>query len=203
MTDPTPPTGSWGTCSLCGDAVPPGATSCPTCGNPGAVSTPQEFRKLPRQTRWWMRFVRALRVVVIVGLVVALGYAMVSATLSGPPSVNDPLTTTGAYLITPANNTYLSGEITGEDYVVGNYTVMNPIGLDVVFAIYNSTEYAIFAEHQNASALYYDGPAQTGRIIFAAPYTDTFYLVFSNPYPTGPQVLIYAQTNYESNVVID
>jgi hypothetical protein len=203
MVDSPPPSGTWGTCSLCGDASPNGAASCPTCGNPVAVSTAQQFRQLPRQTRWWMRFVRTLRIVVVVGVIGALAYAMVSATLSGPPSVNDPLTTTGSYLITPANNTYLSGEITGEDYVVGNYTVMNPIGLDIVFAIYNSTEYAVFAEHLNASALYFAGPAESGQIIFAAPYTDTFYLVFSNPYVNGPQLLIYADTSYESNVVID
>ncbi len=150
-----------------------------------------------------MRSLRVLRVVVIVGVVAALAYAMLSATLSGPPSVNDPLTTAGTYLITPSNNTYLSGEITGEDFVVGNYTVVNPIGSQVAFAIYNSTEYTSFAEHLSATPLYSDGLASAGRIIFAAPYTDTFYLVFSNPYSNGPQLLIYAETNYESNVVID
>ena len=63
---------------------------------------------------------------------------------------------------------------------------------------------ARFAASENATASESKAPAQSGPIVFAAPYTDTFYLVFTNPYPasSGLKVTVYAATQYEPNVVI-
>jgi hypothetical protein len=139
-----------------------------------------------------------------VGVVFALAYAIISPTISGPPSVSDPLTTQATYVIGPGNSSYLGGAITGEDYVVGNYTVVNPAGASIGMAIYNSSDFARYLNGQPTKAAWTVPPQPTGRIVFAAPYTDQFYFVFTNPYggATGIVEHVYVVTNYQSNVLV-
>jgi hypothetical protein len=142
--------------------------------------------------------------VLVVAVVVGLTYVMVGAVWSGPPSYADPLTTRGSYTIAPGSFAYLSGSITGEDYIVGNYTVVTPAGTNVSFQVYNQSEFVAFVHHQPASAQLSLSPPGGGRIVFAAPYTDTFYFVWANPFPasSGITLSVYAVTNYETNVVL-
>jgi len=146
--------------------------------------------------------VAILRVAVIVAAVAGLSYAIISAVVTGPPVVSDPLSTTATLLVPPGNFTFLGGLITGEDFVVGNFTVVNPIGTLVGFSVYNSTEFSVLVQHLPATPSLFLSPQTSGRIVFAAPYTDTFYLVWSNPYApvTGLSVSVYVTTTYETNV---
>lgn len=149
-----------------------------------------------------MRFLRVARALIVVGVVIALVYATASAVLSGAPVLADPLTTHGAFEVGPGNFSVLSGAITGEDYVEGNYTVMNPPGGLIGFVVYNTSEFAAFHVGASVANQSWVGPSSAGRIVFDAPYTDTFYLVFESPYPatSSLQLLVYVETNYESNV---
>ncbi len=151
-----------------------------------------------------MRFLQILRVGVVVGVALGLAYAITSAVWSGPPSIPDPLTTQGTLSVGAGNFSYLSGWITGEDYVDGNFTVVHPLGVPIDFAVYNSTEFSRFANHETAASIWSTSNQSTARIIFAAPYTDVFYLVFQNPYPvsSGINVAVYEVTSYQTNVVI-
>jgi hypothetical protein len=144
------------------------------------------------------------RAALVVGVALGLAYALVSAVWSGPPTFADPLTTTGTYTLGPGNFTYLSGWITGEDYIDGNYTVTNPVGTQLVFQVYNSSGFTAFFHHEPAMPQWNQTGSDQGAIVFSAPYTDTFFLVFENPYqPTsGITMTIYIATNYQSNVVI-
>lgn len=139
-------------------------------------------------------------VVVIVGLAWAIG----SAVYTGPPVYSDPLTTQGSYHLAPGHFTFLSGAITGEDYIVGNYTVTDPVGAAVVFQVFNSTSFQAFDAGKPATPQWSVAGEPSGRIVFAAPYTDTFYFVFQNPYEStsGINETLYASTAYQSNVVI-
>lgn len=193
----------WKTCRVCGDAVPPEAAQCPTCGAPGALA-PSEVAGLPRRTRWRVVSTRGLRALVVVAVVVGIGYFLISAVWTGPASFPDPLTTQGSYTLAAGRYVALVGDITGEDYIVGNYSVQFPPGTLLGFAVYNSTEFSAFRAGANATASWTIAPQTTGRIVFAAPYTDSFALVFTNPYPasSGISVTFYETTTYESNVVI-
>ena len=194
---------SWGTCTLCGDAFPPGATSCPTCGY-GRSVTDGSAQALPRRERWRLRSVQSLRVAIVVGVVGFLAYLLVSAVASGPTTYADPLTDATSYTIAPGTFAVLSGAITGEDYVVGNFSVTNPAGAQVTLLVMNDSEYAAFLQHQSETPLQTFPPSSSSRIVFAAPYTDTFHFVFENLYPasSGLDLSVYVVTNYESNVVL-
>ncbi|MCI4362028.1 MAG: hypothetical protein L3J77_02395 [Thermoplasmata archaeon] len=193
----------WGSCAFCGEAFPPTAPSCPTCGaslavRPGAVAA------LPKRKRQWYGLVRSLRLLIVVVVILGLGWATLSAALTGPPTYTDPLTTAGWHTVGAGNYTYLSGAISGEDYIAGNYTVENPPGAPLTFEVFNSTSFAAFATHSAAQPILIVNSSST-RIVFAAPYTDTFYLVFVNNFApsTNINLQVFVTTNYESNVVLD
>ena len=197
------PAGAWRTCRVCGGAVPAEERVCPTCGQTTSVPTDQ-IAQLPRGPRRRVRAVQLARSAIVIAVAVGLAYALISAVWSGPPTFADPLTTRGTYTIAPGNFTYLSGWITGEDYIDGNYTVLSPVGTQLVFQVYNTTGFVNYVHHRAAMPQWNQtGPDKSG-IVFAAPYTDTFYLVFANPYiPTsGITLTVYIATNYQSNVVI-
>ena len=155
-----------------------------------------------RRTR--LRWLKSLRSLIVIGVVGAIALAIAIPVLSGPPVLPDPLTLAGVYSVGPGNITYFGGAITGEDYIVGNYTVVNPFGASVGVSVYNSTEFASLAHTGVATPAWSATPLPNGRIIFAAPYTDTFWFVFANPYPpsSGIALHVYVTTNYETNVVI-
>jgi hypothetical protein len=194
---------AWRTCSVCGGAVPAGPSDCPTCGQRKTVPT-AAIGSLPRRQRRRVRATQIFRSLIVVAVVVGIAYAILSAVLAGPPVYSDPLTTKGTYSVAPGNYTVLSGWITGEDYVDGNFTILDPVGTTLVFQVFNSTGFAAWVHHQPATPQWTTNGTGSGAIVFAAPYTDLFYLVFENPYePTsGIQETIYIATNYQSNVVI-
>jgi len=196
-------TTGWRTCRVCGGAVPAGDAVCPTCGQVGAVAI-ASIPSLPPRTRRRLRLAQLFRSLIVVGVVVGITYAIVGAVLTGPPTFADPLTTRGTYSIAPGNYTVLSGAITGEDYIDGNYTILDPVGTEILIQVYNSTSFASFVRHLPATPQYSSTEPDRGAIVFPAPYTDTFYLVFQNPYqPTsGIDQTIYIVTNYQSNVII-
>jgi len=205
VTDAPPGPGTWGLCSFCGGAVPPEAKKCPICGADGPVRAGQ-LASAPKRVRRRIRVSGTLRSVIVVAAVVALGYAMVGAVLSGPPVVADPLTTSGTYTLGPGNYTVLSGNITGGDYIQGNYSSVTPPGMDISVAVYNSSEWNWFTNGTgNPGTQWNNTPAWSGPIVFAAEYTDTYYFVFSNPLPpsSGITIEIYVSTEYESDVAED
>lgn len=196
------PADAWGTCRLCGDAVPPGAKACPICGQ--ATEQPLPSKILRTRSRPWLRLVQSVRVLVVFGVVIGLALVLLQAVWSGPPNYPDPLTTQGTHVVAPGNFTFLSGSITGEDYITGNYTVVSPTGGNVTFAVYNQTEFLDFY-HGLPSRAQLTVPGQgSGRIVFSAPYTDTFYFVWVSGYPPagGPSESVYVVTNYETNVIL-
>lgn len=198
---PTP--GSWSTCRGCGRAVPASETACPTCGSTERVATGR-IDELPARPRHRLRLAQGARVVIVVAVVVGLIAAIVPAVLSGPPVIPDPLTTSGTYTIPAGQFVYLSGAITGEDYVDGNYTILAPVGTQLIFQVYNSTGFPAFVHHEPATPQWNQTGPSSAPIVFAAPYTDTFYLVFENPYvpSSGITETVYIVTNYQTNVVI-
>ena len=197
------PEAPWKTCQVCGGAVPGDGSPCPTCGALGAVR-PSEISKLPTSRRRRLRIAQVFRVLVVVGVVGGIAYAILGALWTGPPVIADPLTTSGTYVLSPGNFTYLSGAITGEDYVDGNYTILTPVGTQLVFQVYNSSGFVAFVHHEPSQAQWSQTGPSAGPIVFAAPYTDTFYLVFQNPYQatSGIVLTVYIATNYQTNVVI-
>ena len=195
--------GAWGTCAYCGDAVPATASKCPICGagNPVRAGT---LAAQPTSTRRRVRFLQALRATIVVAIIVGVGYAIISAELTGPGTISDPLTTAATHPILAGSYAMVSGPITGEDYIIGNYSVVTPPGALVQLTVYNSTEYFLFVNGTSTGNQWVIQPETSSQIIFAAPYTDTFFFVFSTPYPaaTNLTVNVYIVTNYESNVVI-
>ncbi len=202
MTDVPEPPGTWGTCRFCGVAVPFGAAKCPECDAAGPLS-PSALRAAPKRLRWRVRFTGILRTVIVVGVIGGLAYATIAAVFQGPPVLTgDPLTTAAGYLVGPGNFTEISGEITGGDYVVGNYSSFNPVGMEIGFVIYNSSEWTSFVADGHPTPTYTGTTAYSGRIVYSAPVTDNYYFVFTNPYPTSTHLTygIYVETEYESNV---
>ncbi|MCI4363765.1 MAG: hypothetical protein L3K13_05620 [Thermoplasmata archaeon] len=194
---------TWGTCATCGDATPPGALTCPTCGKAdptrtrsSATGTPQLRRRLALH-KW-------LRVIVVVGIAGGLTVVMVQAAFTGPPQVADPLSGTWSYSVAPGQYAVLSGQIVGEDYIIGNYTVVSPPGALAVFSVFNSSEFTAFAEHRASSSAQPPLNESASRIVFNAPYSDTYYFVWQNPYApsTGIHETLYASTQYQSNVAV-
>jgi hypothetical protein len=199
-----PSSPDWATCRTCGGAVPPAAEACPTCGATGPAVRSAEIARLPPRLRRRVRTLQLARVAVVLVVVVGLIYAIGSAVWTGAPTFPDPLTTRGTLSVGAGNFTYLSGWITGEDYIDGNFTVVYPVGVPISFEVFNATEFTQFLDHRSASAIWSTPNETSARIVFAAPYTDQFYLVFENPYPpsSGIDVQIYEVTNYQTNVVI-
>jgi hypothetical protein len=200
MAAPLPP--AWGTCGFCGEAYPPDAKVCPTCGGKEEVRAGAQS-SLPPRKRQKFRLIQFMRVLLIVAVIGGLAYATWSSGFS-PPVVADPLTTSGWHTVGPGNYTYLDGPVTGEDYIVGNYSVMNPPGAPLTLEVYNSTDFTFYTAHVGAQPLL-EQNGSTGRIVFSAPYTDTFYFVFVNPFAPTTQInlQVYIVTQYESNVVIE
>jgi hypothetical protein len=194
--------GTWGSCPSCAGAAPPGATVCPECAAVGVVPA-GALPAAPASTRHRLLAMRVLRVVVLVAGVSVVAYAMITPVLSGPPNVSEPLTTEGTYTITPGASTVLSGNITGGDYVIGNFTTVNPSGASLSVAVYNSTEWGAWQNGSAAVPAWQLSPTADGRIVFTPLYTDYFYFVFTNEYPvaSGINVTAYIATQYESNVM--
>lgn len=198
-----PTTDGWRTCQECGRAVAASDAACPSCGSAARVDS-GAIASLPTGPRRKLRFAQGVRVVIVVAVVVGIVAAILPAVFSGPPSIPDPLTTTGTYTVAPGQFVYLSGAITGEDYIDGNYTILAPVGTQLIFQVYNSTGFPAFVQHRPAVPQWNQTGDSSGPIVFAAPYTDTFYLVFENPYHPGSGITetVYIATNYQTNVVI-
>lgn len=192
---------TWGMCRTCGAAVPPGSAACPLCGADRPLAAKDVARAPARVRRRW-RWTRLVRAAAVLGVIAFLAVALVPPALSGPPSVQDPLTTVGSYRLGPGQSTAISGDITGGDYVLGNYSTTDPFGADVVVAVYNTSGYAAFLQHRPATPVWSLPSQPSGRIIFTATYTDSFAFVVTNPYPvsSGVNVTVYVATQYESNV---
>ena len=200
-----PDPAEWGNCRFCGVAVPSGAAKCGICGADDPLPAGAESRA-PRKVRRWVRLTHAFRTLIVVTVVAGLTYAILSAVLSGPPSLtSDPLTTTGTYTISPQNYTVISGEITGGDYVTGNFTTTHPVGVNIAVAVYNSSEWSEFVAGQSPSPLYSVSPTYNAQIVYAPEVTDNYYFVFSNPYPISSHLTIgvYITTLYNANVAND
>ena len=191
----------WGSCVYCGDAVPPGSTKCPICGAEGPLSPSQE-KVAPLRTRRRLGALRSFRVAIVVVAILGVAYLVISPVFSGPPVLPDPLTTSGSYTMTPSNTTILAGEITGEDFVLGNYTVLAPYGTEIGLTIYNTTEYEAYRDGIQTANQSWVAPASHARFNFPAPYTDTYYLVFYNPYSAASGLIVtaYIATTYTPNV---
>jgi hypothetical protein len=194
--------GTWGVCRFCGVAVAPGATKCGICGaaDPIAASAlPTESRRIRRR----VRLTGAFRSVIVLAVVIGLAYALISAVVQGPPVVADPLTTAATYTIGPGNYTVIAGNITGGDYIVGNWTSLNPPGIEIGIAVYNSSQWGWFTSGAGSPGNQWNNtPGPSGRIVFSAPYTDMYYFVVTNTLPTASHlsVAVYVTTEYESNV---
>jgi hypothetical protein len=179
---------------------------CPTCGKAWA-GTPAELAVESRSRPAHRRAVllRWLRVLVVVAIVGGIGWAIISAEISGPTTFANPLTGSWTLTLQPQGWRILAGNITGEDYITGNFSVESPVAGSVLLVIYNSTEFAAFYAHENAqpvTAPYTN--LSSARIVFAAPYTDEFFFVFENPYPVGSNLTeqVFVSTTYETNVVL-
>ncbi len=202
MADHEPRPGTWGACRFCGVAVAAGARHCEICGADAPVRA-EEIPHASPKVRWRLRWTGALRTVIVVGVVVLLTYSLLSAVTTGPPVLTtDPLTTAGTYTLAPGNFTFIWGEITGGDYVLGNFSSVQPAGTNVAVAVYNSSGWAAFCVHAAATPVYSLPPDYQGRIVYSPLVTDTYYFVFENPYPAASHltVSVYVTTVYESNV---
>ncbi len=196
--------GRWGNCRFCGVAVPPQSATCPICGADGPIRA-GAATTVSRSVRRRVRALHFGRVLVVVVGALLLTYTLLTTVLAGPPNVPDPLTTSGTMRIPAGNYTVLSGEIDGEDYILGNFTVMNPPGLLLELTVYNSSEYVAFLNGGDPAHQYAIAPAPSGRIIFSPLYTDDYFFVFSTPYPAGTSLVVtaYVATSYNTNVVFD
>jgi hypothetical protein len=196
-----PPEETWGACSYCSVAVPPGAVVCPICGAPDPIRA-ADMSHISRRQRLRLRATGVFRSLIVIAVALGLAYLMISLVIGGPPVVADPLTTDGQYALGPGNYTIISGEITGGDFIIGNFSTADPVGLNVELAVYNSTQIPQFLAGLSPIPQYTLGPSPTGRIVFSAPVTDLYAFVFSNPYPASSHLgyVVQISTTYESNV---
>jgi hypothetical protein len=200
-----PSSTEWGSCRFCGVAVRPGAEKCGICGADRPLSAAEAETAAPRVRRW-LHLTRGLRAIVVITVVAGLAYAVLSAELSGPPDlVGDPLTTAGTYVIGPGNYTVISGDITGGDFVTGNFTAVAPAGVNIGLAVYNSSSWAEFSGGGTPKPLYTVAPTYNSQLVYSPFVTDTYYFVFMNPYApsTHLTVGVYIATLYNSNVAND
>lgn len=198
------PVPGFGTCRRCGDAVPPGATRCPICGEGDPIRAGQEAT-LTGAARRRYRVLRWGRTIVVVGVVVLLAALMVQAAVTPAPVAANPLSQTSVLSIPAGKFAFIQGWITGADYIQGNYTVLNPPGALLGFAIYNSTEFPEFDRGLNVTPMDSNAPASSGLIVYAALYSDTYTFVWQNQYPSSSNLTlkVYVTTAYETNVVVD
>ncbi|MFG1530598.1 MAG: hypothetical protein AAFA34_04930 [Thermoplasmata archaeon] len=195
---------AWGNCRFCAVAVPADAQICPICGTDHPIRS-GEMGQEPRRTRQRVRFLHFGRALIVAVGIIALTYVLATVVIQGQPATPDPLTTSGTMTIAPGNFSVLSGEISGEDYVIGNFTVMTPPGALLGMTVYNESQYASFLRGVATSDQMNITPTSDGRIIFSAPYTSNFYFVFTNGYPSssGLTLVVYYTTQYNTNVVFD
>jgi hypothetical protein len=195
------PDPTWGACRFCGVAVPPEALKCEICGAGDPIRA-ADLSHVSRRQRRRLQATGVFRSLLVVGAAVALALSLISVVLSGPPSVADPLSTSGSYTLGAGNSTTISGEITGGDFVIGNFTTVDPVGLNLEVSVYNSTQFSQVLAGQGPTPQWSSGALPDGRIVFSAPYTDTFFFVFTNPYPLSSHLTLIAfiTTQYESNV---
>lgn len=200
VTDPIAP-GTWGECLFCGDAVPPGSATCPICGAENPVRAHQ-IATAPKNVRRRLKTLGALRTALVVGAILLLAYAVITPVFSGPPVVADPLTHSATYLIPPSNSTTIGGQVTGADYIIGNWTVLAPYGTQISLTVYNSTEYNDTLQGIPTGNQLYYGPSSSHVIVFSAEVTDLYYFVFTNSYPvsSGFVVTVYIETAYTPSV---
>lgn len=192
----------WGACRFCGVAVLSGAVKCGICGAERPLSAAEAAHAPPRVRRR-LRLTGSLRTIIVVTVVLGLAYTLISAVLSGPPTLpNDPLSTSGTYTIGPGNYTVLSGDITAGDFVIGNYTSVAPVGTNIGVAVYNLTEWSAFHNGRTPTPLWSVNPTAHARIVYSPIVTDTYFFVFTNPYPVSSHLAIgvYITTTYQSNV---
>jgi hypothetical protein len=201
VADSEPAPGTWGACRFCGVAVPAGASKCELCGAPEPLSA-REIPNAAPAVRRRLKFTGALRAVIVVVVILGLAYAIASAEITGPPVLTgDPLTTAGMYVLAPGNFTVLSGEINGGDYVIGNFTSVDPAGTNISLSVYNTSGWVAFAVHAVATPVWTLPSTYDGRIVYSPLVTDNYYFVFVNPYPAASHLTIkvYITTTYESN----
>jgi len=205
VTDPPPSPGEWGACQFCGVANPPNATKCVICGADHPLR-PAELPNAPRSVRRRIRLTGWLRSFIIIVVIVGLAYTLAGVILSGPPNVADPLTTAAMYAIGPGNTTVISGEISGGDFVIGNWTAVNPPGSNVSIVVYNQTQWSNYLSGTLPGTPQWTNSGGTsGRIVYSAPVTDNYYFIIGNPYPLSSHLVIdvYVVTEYQSNVADD
>ncbi|MCI4343577.1 MAG: hypothetical protein L3J92_05635 [Thermoplasmata archaeon] len=201
---PASPDSTWGVCSFCAVAVAPGATACGICGAEEVIRA-SEIRRVSRRQRRRLRATNVFRSFIVIVVVLGLSYTMISLVLQGQPNVPDPLTTSAYYTITPGNYTMISGNITGGDFVLGNFSTSDPVGLNLELSVYNSTQWPQFLAGLSPAPQYSIAPTTDGHLVFSAPTTDLFYFVFTNPYAASTHLTYTAQitTEYASNVADD
>ncbi len=192
---------AWGSCRYCGTAVAPGATACGICGADAPVAA-GALPRAPRAVRRRVRLAGWLRTLIVLGVVVGLAYSIVSAVLAGPPHVADPLTASGTYRVAPGYVGILAGEVTGGDYVVGNFTSIAPYGAEVSISVFNESQWSRLLQNGSGSPVWSTPSEGSGRIVFTSLYTDNYTFVLNNPYAagSGPTITVYVSTEYESNV---
>ncbi len=196
------PSTPWGTCTFCGDAVPPGADKCPTCSAPVAgPGKPLSGAKKARR----LRLHRGLRVFLVAIVAVVLLGSLAYALYTGPPVAAAPLSGTWTFHLSPGRSAVIAGAVTGGDYITGNFSVLDPPGAVLAFEVFNQTEYLDFARGLPAVPAQAPQNSSGGLVDFAALVTDTYDFVWTNGYPSGSGIntTLYLTTAYESNVVVE
>ncbi len=140
----------------------------------------------------------------MIGVSIALAYAVIDAVVTGPPVVADPLDTSGSYAVPVGSTAIFAGNITGGDYIVGNFTSVLPSEANVTMATYTtSVWYASLANGTALGSPLWTTPSEgSGRIVFSPEVTGNYTFVLTNGYPTSSHLVItvYVTTQYESNV---
>jgi len=191
----------WGSCRFCGTAVAPGASACGLCGADRPVpasalpSAPVAVRRRITLTNW-------LRALIVLAVAVGLSWTLIDSVLTGPPAVPDPLTTTGTYAVPPGSTPILTGEVTGGDYVVGNFTSVRPYLAEITLSVFTAQGWRGLQENGSGSPVWSSPSEGSGRIIFSALYTTNYTFVLTNSYAEAAHlnITVYVATEYESNV---
>jgi hypothetical protein len=149
----------------------------------------------PRRRRTFAMVLRACLIVGMLGMATAAIYPELT-TASAP--AQDPMTHAQMLWIPYGNVSGISGLVSGDDMIEGNFTVVGPAGANVLFYIIqmNRTEnYTEALPH----ALYTSNATTGMPIYFTAPYTAVFGFVFYNPHP-DLVVEVYYRTVYMSSL---
>src|SRR4029077_14283412 len=117
---PALPEPAFATCRWCGDAVPPGSERCPRCGEPDPIP-PDRVASLGPWARRRFRLLQGARVGVVVAVVVALVVLLGQAAFTPAPVAADPLTQSRVMTIPAGGYGEIGGDVTGSDYIQGNY----------------------------------------------------------------------------------